>query len=314
MIVFCATDAGPAEYLAQIIAQIIFPRIVFSSKISSLIFDKHGIKSNEFDLTLLSSEVELIVCGSSLDKEASEYHLLKWAKKNNKISVLAIDHWTNFSQRLNHLKIIGLPNEIWVNDQWSKDQFIKLNVSSRKISVVGNPVLEKTTKIDKKPISKFDRLIFISEEMKSDIIDLKNNYGFDEYEVIQFILGNKPSDLLVEIKLHPSEKALKYQSILDQTNVKILNVAKNDLPSSACYIGMNSILLLELALKGEKVYTFRPNATSEFIGNQLGLTLDLKKDELVEMMISKKHLDFNTHRPDFKGSIKKINHRIMELI
>lgn len=314
MIVFCATDAGPAEYLAQIIAQITIPRIVFSSKISSLIFDKYRIKSSELDLTLLSSEVELIVCGSSLDKEASEYHLLKWAKKNNKISVLAIDHWTNFSQRLNHLKTIGLPNEIWVNDQWSKDQFIKLNVSSRKISVVGNPVLEKITKIDKKLISKFYRLIFISEEMKSDIIDLKNNYGFDEYEVIQFILGNKPTDLPVEIKLHPSEKATKYKSIIDQPNVKILNISKDKLPTSACYVGMNSILLLELALKGEKVYTFRPNAKSEFIGNQLGLTLDLKEDELVEMMISKKHLDFNTHRPNFKGSIKKINHRIMELI
>lgn len=314
MIVFCATDAGPAEYLAQIIAQITIPRIVFSSKISSLIFDKYGIKSSEFDLTLLSSEVELIVCGSSLDKEASEYHLLKWAKKNNKISVLAIDHWTNFSQRLNHLKTIGLPNEIWVNDQWSKDQFIKLNVSKRKISVVGNPVLENITKSNKNPISQFKRLIFISEEMKSDIIDLKNNYGFDEHEVIQFILNNKPSDLPVEIKLHPSEKAVKYQSILVQPNVKIVNVAKDDLPSSACYIGMNSILLLELALKGEKVYTFRPNATTEFIGNQLGLTFDLNEDELKEMMTSKKHLDFDVHRPDFKGSIKKINHRIMELI
>lgn len=314
MIVFCATDAGPAEYLAQIITQITIPRIVFSSKISSLIFDKYGIKSSEFDLKLISSEVELIICGSSLNKEASEYHLLKWAKKNNKITVLAIDHWTNFSQRILHLKSVGLPNEIWVNDEWSKEQFIKLNISKRKISVVGNPVLETIIKNEKNPISKFDRLIFISEEMKSDIIDLKNNYGFDEHEVIQFILGNKPNDLLVEIKLHPSEKAVKYQSIKDQPSVKIVNIAKDDLPSSACFIGMNSILLLELALKGEKVYTFRPNATSEFIGNKLGLTIDLNKDELKEMMTSKKHIDFEIQRPDFKGSIKKINQRIMELI
>lgn len=314
MIVFCATDAGPAEYLVQIIAQITIPRIVFSSKISSSVFDKYGIKSNEFDLNLLSSEVKLVICGSSLNKEASEYHLLKWARKNKKITVLAIDHWTNFSQRLYNLNSIGLPNEIWVNDEWSKEQFIKLNISKRKISVVGNPVLETIIKNDKNPISKFDRLIFISEEMKSDIIDLKNNYGFDEHEVIKFILGNKPPDLQVEIKLHPSEKAVKYQSIKDQTNVNVVNIAKDDLPSSACYIGMNSILLLELALKGEKVYTFRPNAISEFIGNKLGLTIDLNKDELKEMMTSKKHIDFDIHRPDFKGSINKINQRIIELI
>ena len=314
MIVFCATDAGPAEYLAQIITHISMPKIVFSSKISSLIFNKHGIKSNPFDLKLLSGKVELIICGSSLDKESTEHHLLKWAKKNNKTSVLTIDHWTNFSQRLNHLKTIGLPSEIWVNDEWSKEQFIKLNVSKRKISVVGNPVLENIIKINKNPISQFNQLIFISEEMKSDIIDLKNNYGFDEHKVIQFILNNKPNNLPVEIKLHPSETAAKYQSILDQSNVKILNISKDKLPPSACYVGMNSILLLELALKGEKVYTFRPNATTEFIGNKSGITYDLNEREFKQLLTSKKHIDFDIQRPDFKGSIRRINNRIMELI
>ena len=314
MIVFCATDAGPAEYLAQIITHISMPKIIFSSKISSAIFDKHGIESSPLDLKKLSSKVELIICGSSFGLHSTENDLFEWANNNNRKSVLVIEHWTNLSQRLNRIKKVGVPNEIWVNDNWCKEELIKLNVLSSKISVVGNPVLEKITKGNKKPATEFNQLIFISEEMNSELINLNDNYGFNEFDVIHSIIHNKPNDLPVEIKLHPSEKADKYQSILDQPNVKILNVAKDDLPFSACYIGMNSILLLELALKGEKVYTFRPNATNEFIGNQLGLTFDLNEDKLIEMLTSKKHLDFDVHRPNFKGSIKKINHRIMELI
>ena len=314
MIVFCASDAVPAEYLAQIITQITIPRIVFSSKISSAIFDKHGIESSSLDLKTLSSKVELIICGSSFGMHSTENDLFEWANNNNKKSVLVIEHWTNLSQRINRIKKAGVPNEIWVNDNWCKEQLIKLNVLSSKISVVGNPVLEKITKGNKKPATEFNQLIFISEEMNSELINLNDNYGFNEFEVIQFILNNKPIDLPVEIKLHPSEIAAKYQSILDQPNVKILNISKDELPPSACYVGMNSILLLELALKGQKVYTFRPNAKSEFIGNKLGITYDLNEREFKQLLTSKKHIDFDIQRPDFKGSIRRINNRIMELI
>ena len=109
MIVFCATDAGPAEYLAQIITHISMPKIIFSSKISSAIFDKHGIESSPLDLKKLSSKVELIICGSSFGLHSTENDLFEWANNNNRKSVLVIEHWTNLSQRLNRIKKVGVP-------------------------------------------------------------------------------------------------------------------------------------------------------------------------------------------------------------
>ena len=316
MIVFGTEDSGPAQYMSDVINSNLFKFEFncFSSENSKKTFTRNKIKSTFFDLKKIPISTSLVITGSPPNKNNLDYELIKWANKNFVKSILLIEHWTNLKERIVFFSEPFFPYEIWVNDNWCKEQLLKLNVSSRKISVVGNPVLEKITKRNKKPATDFNQLIFISEEMKSDFINLKDNYGFDEFEVIQFILNHKPNDLSVAIKLHPSEKVLKYNSILDQHNVKIVNVVKDDLPSSACYIGMNSILLLELALKGEKVYTFRPNAKTKFIGNELGLTFDLNEDKLIELVTSKKHLDFDIPTLDFKGSIKKINHRIMELI
>ena len=182
-----------------------------------------------------------------------------------------------------------------------------MNIKEQLIKVVGNPVLEKFKTIKSNSTTYFDEVIFISEEIKSSEIDLKPSYGFDEFEVLSRLLLNKPTNLILYIKPHPSESKEKYQPYLSKVNnVRLLTKKKVDLPAAACYIGMNSILLLELALQGRKVYSYRPNAKNEFIGNQLGMTYKLKDIELIELMGQKKHLNFKINYPEFKDSLKRI--------
>ena len=58
---------------------------------------------------------------------------------------------------------------------------------------------------------------------------------------------------------------------------------------------MNSILLLELSMKGRKVYTYRPNSKKEFIGDVLKMTYPLQDKEIIDLMNSKRHIKFKNY-------------------
>lgn len=307
MIIFCASDAGPAAYLSIVANSIKIPFICISTERSRPIFNAYNLPSLDYCDSLCGDDVSLVICGSTFEKDSAEFKFFAWANQKCIISILAIDHWTNFDLRIKNFKKRTFPNQIWVIDKWSKHAFEEMGVENNLIKVVGNPVLEKIKPIKSNPSNYFSEVIFISEEMKSAEIDLKPIYGYDEFEVLDRLLINKPADLVLYIKSHPSESTEKYQAYLSEiNNVKLLNIYKEDLPAESCYVGMNSILLLELALQGRKVYSYRPNSKNVFIGNQLGMTYNLKDDELIELMSKKKHLNFKIHYPEFKDSLKRI--------
>ena len=301
------SDAGPAAYLSIIASTIKIPFTCVSTEKSKPTFDRYSLPSTDFNQSHFNDEVNLVICGSTLEHNSAEFKFFAWANQKCIPSILAIDHWTNFDLRIKNFKKRTFPNQIWVIDKWSKHAFQEMEVEDNLIKVVGNPVLEKIKPIKINPSNYFSEVIFISEEMKSAEIDLKPLYGYDEFEVLDHLLENKPTDLVLYIKPHPSESKEKYRTYLsNNNNVKLLNIDKEDLPQAACYVGMNSILLLELALQGRKVYSYRPNAKNEFIGNQLGMTHPLKDIELVKLMSQKKHLNFKINFPEFKDSLKRI--------
>ncbi len=307
MIIFCASDAGPAAYLSIIASKIKTPFVCVSTERSKPTFESYNLPSTDFNNSLCNDKVRLIICGSTLSNNAAEFIFIDWANQKSITSILAIDHWTNFDLRIQNFNKIVFPDQIWVIDKWSKEVFQEMNVKEQLIKVVGNPVLEKIKPINRNSNIYFDEVIFISEEMKSEEIDLKPLYGYDEFEVLDHLLENKPTDLVLYIKPHPSESKEKYQAYLSEiNNVRLLNIDKEDLPAESCYVGMNSILLLELALLGRKVYSYCPNAKKEFVGNQLGMTYPLKDIELIELMSQKKHLNFKINYPEFKDSLKRI--------
>tara|TARA_B100001057_G_scaffold296061_1_gene296180 strand:+ start:189 stop:1136 length:948 start_codon:yes stop_codon:yes gene_type:complete len=307
MIIFCASDAGPAEYLCIVANSIKTPFVCVSTEISKPTFDKYSLPSLDFNEDHFNDEVSLVICGSTLENDSAEFKFFAWANQESITSILAIDHWTNFDLRIKNFKKRTFPNQIWVNDKWSKQVLQEMGVEDNLIKVVGNPVLEKIKQIKSNPSTYFSEVIFISEEMKSAEIDLKPSYGYDEFEVLDSLLENKPTDLVLYIKPHPSELKDKYQAYLKESNnVRFLDIDKENLPLSSCYIGMNSILLLELAMQGRKVYSYRPNSKNEFIGNQLEMTYKLKDNELIELMNTRKHLNFKINYPEFKDSLKRI--------
>ena len=143
--------------------------------------------------------------------------------------------------------------------------------------------------------------------MNSNGINLKPKYGFDEYEVIDFIMKNRDTNTPLFIKLHPAEKKLKYQNLIEEPNINIIDEIESvEIAQNSLIIGMNSILLLELALRGFSIYSYRPNQKEEFIGSRLNLTYNLNSSELKSILKTHHFIKFNKKDISFNGSMKCI--------
>ena len=312
MIVYGTQDAGPAEYISRIINNTDQKYLCFSSKISKIVFSKNNIPSQPLDFQLLvPEEIRFIIVGSSHNKNKLDYELLKWSKQNKIAAILVIEHWTNLKQRISFIEKTFFPDQIWVNDSYVKENLVKLNVNKEVIKIVGNPVLEKQEKFLTNQYPKiFNKIIFISEEMNSDEINLKPKYGFDEYEVIDFILKHRNPNTPFFIKLHPAENKLKYRNLTERPNINLIDdIELFEIGQKSLIIGINSILLLELALQGFSIYSYRPNQKEEFIGAKLNLTYNLNSAELISILKTHHFIKFNKKDISFNGSmecIKKI--------
>ena len=308
MIVFGAQDAGPAQYLSKIINNIGQEYICFSSKISKISFLDNSIYSKTLNFDLLKpKEIKFIIVGSSHNKNNLDYELLKWGKINKITTVLIIEHWTNIEQRVSFIENFPPPNQIWVNDNFVKNRLIDLNINEKIIKIVGNPVLEKQTKYNFSNPDQFKSILFISEEMNSSEINLKSKYGFDEYEVLRFILNNRDLETLLFIKLHPSENKNKYDALAQLPNVKIIrNITDKKILDDSFIVGMNSILLLEFALRGYFIYSYRPNQKEAFIGSKLDLTYNMNKEEFKLSLKTRKFIEFKRSSLSFNGSMRNI--------
>ena len=308
MIVFGTQDAGPAQYLSKIINNIGQEYICFSSKISKITFLENLIYSKTLNFELLKpKEIKFIIVGSPPNKNNLDYELLKWGQKNKIITVLVIEHWTNIEQRVSFIEKIYFPNQIWVNDNFVKKCLINLNINEKIIKTVGNPVLEKQTKHNFSNSNQFESILFISEEMNSSEINLKSKYGFDEYEVVRFILNNRELETLLYIKLHPSENKNKYDVFAQLPNVKIIRkITDKKIMNHSFIVGMNSILLLELALRGYFIYSYRPNQKEVFIGSKLDLTYNMSEEKFKLSLKTRKFIEFKRSSLSFNGSMRNI--------
>lgn len=284
MILFAVQDAGPAKYLSYIIHKIKYNYYVIASSVSCKIFDIFSIKYF-FDIDQASlRKVNLIITGTCLDQGIDKYWTL-YAKDHNIICVSIIEHWSLYNRRFVLEDRLIYPDYIFVNDEIAKKEALEDGVLFDRIIEVGNPVLEnikpshldfRNAKFWKKSngITSENIVLFISEELKIDFPKHSQLYqGFDEYQVVDDILESLDKDQRLFIKLHPCEKMNKYD-YLKSKNVIIHQ--KIDLATmifiSNFILGMGSFLLIELALAGKKVYSYRPNQKKGFIGNTIGIT------------------------------------------
>ena len=321
-LVFSASDAGPAEYIARIAKSVDIPYRIYASKLSEPIFHKHGIGCiRESNFT--NEKADLIVTGTHKGKGIDK-DLIRWGKVNGIPTIAIVDHWTFMEDRffLENEKV--LPDKIFLNDEYAFKQLEAADIAVELAIIVGNPILEEKAIsagdiANSQTSDKYDDLlglgsiVYISEELASAFPTDSADYpGFDEYKVLNDILDLAPKGVKIVVKLHPEERQDKYDEIHSTNEKNELIVIKDCnteklLETAEFVIGMGSMLLIEAAKTRRDVVSYRPNQLMPFIGNQLGVTkLVSSRGDLESIIAGKTIVDNNLVGDRFKGSMSKI--------
>lgn len=323
MILIAAHDVGPLRYLQALGTSLNGTLLWLGSSITTPLILKNG--SNIFNKYEKKSP-NLVLTGSGI-VSSMDLNLVIWARKMNLPSISIIEHWSCYRRRFERDGRIILPDYIIVNDEIARKQAILEGLPEGCIYVGGNPRLEElaSENISLHDIASWRRkhglplgriLIFVAESLGNSFSVGTSNYlGYDEFDVLKAVIEVAPKDVSVVIKRHPEEPDDKYDSLL--INNKVFSISEAsiaELVSVADFIvGMTSMLLLEIAIFRKNVITFRPNATSEFIGETIGATKAARtKEELKKILNSQKNesikIDMShSYRQSFIGSRYRIS-------
>lgn len=279
-ILVACNDAGGANILACFVKanQSKFNFICLVSGPAVKIFKDKGIKIKEdFSTaaeTLLSNfkRLSLVLTGSSWSVKR-EIEFILAARKYNIPSVTFIDHWVNFKERFGFPRKdwqSNLPDEIWTGDRYAYDlakEFFKKQDIKLKKNWYFKEVRERYDKLRQNKKTKADKILLVSEPFAAAV-----NYHGDkklekqsELNIIDTLLENFVGrQFSIILRLHPSEKAKKYQKIINKyKNSLDIEISANrdpliDLVRSKYVIGMESAFLVLAVLCGKKTFSYIP--------------------------------------------------------
>ena len=116
--------------------------------------------------------------------------------------------------------------------------------------------------------------------------------------------------------MHTSEDESEYRLYVKNENIKF--VSEDDMYKNmneySIVIGMESMLLIELAAIGITTLSYRPNCNRGFIGCEMNWVVDLTSKGLIKVL-SKKVIPNHSNicKPNFSGSLKRINKWIRQI-
>jgi len=318
MILVGLQDIGPTKYLLALEPYISETIWASYPLISNLISDLNQTKNwRDTNPTLILTGTTL---GPSIEKE-----MILFGVDRNIPTITVIDHWSWYKKRFQLGKNLIWPDHIIVNDNYAKTQAVNDGVPEHKIFVGGNPLLESIANFDFER-SKDDSLqfnlienkliLFISEEIHSSFPQNSEDYlGYDEYSVINDLIKVMPNDYRLLIKLHPEEKKDKYSKYLSHNiDMAIDWTFEMMIQIPDLIIGMQSMLLLELAMHRNDIICYRPNAKSRFYGEEMNIINSAKKiNTLSSYLINKPKIKIDSYKKKFIGSSRKIARFIEKL-
>ena len=318
MIIFCASDVGPTNYLVYTIKELDMPVIVFGSTLSIPIFQRAGIQAILFDPKLIDSTVRCAVLGTSLMNTA-EKEIIRLSKDYFFPTISIVDNWTNYIARFRYRDILFYPDYIFVNDAIAKNQAIEEGVPEASIHIAGNPVLEDQQNVKRHCLQACasGKILFISEQLHKNMpTDGPRYLGFNQFDVLDDIIALSQKTQIIYLKLHPSEDVSEYESYLKNDNVVLVSSEQmyKNLSQYSVIIGMESFLLIEFAAAGISAYSYRPNSIRDFIGCKMNWITTLTNEQLRILLSDEIHP--NNHgniKFDFDGSLKIITNQIKEI-
>lgn len=205
----------------------------------------------------------LLLAGSGWGSDL-ELKAIQKAKDLGIKSIVMLDHWVNYKERLMKNDVLILPDEFWVVDYYAKD-IADLSFPNTPVLLKPNYYEEYQLRLIKNSGSteKYD-ILYVLEPVRNDWG--KGEPG--EFQALRYFFSNinkigisKPRVLL---RPHPSEIKEKYQAILKgyATEFNITIDDKTDLANAIAeakvVVGCQSKALTVALAAGKVVYTSLP--------------------------------------------------------
>jgi hypothetical protein len=319
-ILFVTQDVGPAKYLVHIINALKVQSFYVGNSLTSPLFEQTN--ALPFIPAVHLQQVALIITGTPLDNSIScldkQYLLL--GKRCNILVISIIEHWSWYNQRFFYRDSYVYPDYIVVNDAIAYEQAVSDHVPEDLLVVLGNPHLEQVNNhsassltsaqfrqiISASPCSRL--ICFISEDLESCFpLASSCSLGYNEYTVLQDLINHlHPQDHLL-IKLHPEEDHLKYQQFLSPNVSSVQHIGLSDLSFHVTvFVGMLSMLLIELSAHRYDIISYRPNSNSSFIGSTLNLVSSVTDVRELTAALTTPPILNNSLGSLFEGSLARI--------
>ena len=309
MILVGTKDFGPARYLYELTNNHPKEFCWIYSPSLSLFFKEKKIKTLHKWKDL--KNIKLVLTGTCL-QGGIDKNLLIWAKKNKIPSVSCIDHWTLFKERFKLSNKIIYPDYIILNDKYAFKLAIEEGLPKKKLFVGGNPIIEKLfskkmTEFAKHTKNKnMRRILFISESLHYFKKEKHTYKGYSEYQVLRKLINTLTKQDVLTIKKHPSERKEKYSSFKKKYNLKetIVSDLNRLIKNFDFFVGMESMLLIQLSFITSNVISFRPGAKKIGLVNKAETKEDL--EDLLKYKLIKQKINISKIRRHYLKSEKQI--------
>ena len=309
-----ASDVGPAQYILALQDHLEGNIRWACSELVSPWVRQRGHQVVPVDEAVRGADVLVVgtSIGWTIDKSS-----MAMARVMRVPSVAVIDHWTWYRERFLIGTDLELPDHIFLNDRWALEGAERAGLPRHRLESLGNPVLERMARQSKviaaaRPQSGLrDAIVFVSEALAGDaLFQGSKQLRHSEFEVLEAILNCCDANDQVVVKLHPTESAEKFSSLGSRISV-VYGVSAIELAQMGrMFVGLGSMMLLELAALGCRVFHVEMFADEEFIGGSLGATTPIKDLSELGEIISAPNPRLPEFAKAFLGSAKRISTRI----
>lgn len=260
------------------------------------------LSNNQLEIQALGADI--LLCGTSVQGTVcfeKEHQLRLFAKSHQLKCLTLVDHWGNakhrFSWRSDWDSLYGC---LVLPDQAECDHY---PCPAEQLYGLGNPRWEVHQKQMPANRVKSSDLLMISEPIAQDPCSVQNE--FDQYQLYQS-LSQEPALLgrKIHLKLHPRESQEQWLERFSNLNFYEEDPCKSK-TEFAAYLGISSMLLFELALRGSKVASIQMQKNQEIEKLAWNLPLYKRIPALEEIPQST--------APNYSGLVEKISQLIMEL-
>jgi hypothetical protein len=249
--IIISNDAGGAEVLSRLCKKISCKKLYYLKGPAKKIFNKkNDISQLNLKKTILQSDI--LICTTSFN-DITYYKAIQFAKKNRIQTLLVLDHWTFYQERVLKNEKDFLPDKIIVFDLYAK-KILKDYFPIIKCKLIPNPYLIEVSKkiINSKKNNKSKSLDILyctdaNESMKTSLVGKSfRKYGYNEFEALEFFFNNidvfKEKINSITIRVHPAEKKDKYNKLIKKYSNRLIINIDNKTPLAFQIIKSNMIV------------------------------------------------------------------------